>query len=152
MPIYEFLCKKCGLKFEKMFSRMTADKTCPCQCGQIADRLLSTFSHSFAGNPQGIGPQNTGVHAIDYNADQVIGRDAAVKWEAIEKRNSEKDKVIAEERKAGLDVKRDQLVRTSEGGYRTISEPERIQVNENRNAAFEVNKLIKEKSIKKKEE
>lgn len=151
MPIYEFLCKKCGLKFEKLFSRMTADQTCPCECGHTADRLLSTFSHSFAGNPKGIGPQNTGVHAIDYNADQVIGRDAAVKWEAIEKRNSEKDKVIAEERKAGLDVKRDQLVRNPDGGYRTITETERVRVNENRNAAFEVSKMSKENSSKKKE-
>jgi putative FmdB family regulatory protein len=150
MPIYEFLCEKCGLKFEKMFSRMTAEKSCPCaSCGEDSKRLVSSFSHSFAVDVKGIGPQNTGVHNIDYNPDQVIGRDAAAKWEQIEKRNAEKDQVIAQEKKAGLDVKRDQLVKTAEG-YRTITEPERVAANSNRAAATEVNKMIAEK-IRKKE-
>ncbi len=144
MPIYEFLCQACGLKFEKLFSRMTGDQSTPCTCGAEAGRLMSTFSHSFAGKPHGLGPQNTGVHGIDYNVDQIIGRDAADKWEQIEKRNTDKDKIIAQERKAGLDVKREQLVRTSEGEYRTIKETERVKVNENRAAAAAVNKKARE--------
>jgi len=55
MPIYEFICKSCGFKFDKLFLSVAAyenskDLTCP-QCGsnaiEKAFSVFSTNSHSF---------------------------------------------------------------------------------------------------------
>lgn len=147
MPIYEFGCQKCGLRFEKIAPRMTADKSATCtSCGAEAERLVSAAAFSFAHTPvNGPVPQNTGVHGIDYNADQVIGRDAAEKWKTIETRNKAKDEAIKDARREGKNVtSRDQLAKTAEG-YRPITEKERVSANENRAVANEVNKAISEK-------
>lgn len=104
-------------------------------------KLFSATHHSFAhtveGGPR---PQNTGVHGIDYNYDQVIGRDAAARWEGINVRNAEKDRVVRNERTAGRDVTRDHLVSTinekgHETGFRVIKETERVLANAGRKAA-----------------
>jgi len=144
MPIYEFGCRKCGLRFEKIAPRMTADKSASCtSCGADAERLVSAASFSFAHTPvNGPVPQNTGVHGIDYNPDQVIGRDAAEKWKTIEVRNKAKDEAIRDARREGKNViSRDQLAKTAEG-YRPITEKERAAANENRVMANDVNKAI----------
>ena len=48
MPIYEYVCAKCGAKFELLRSLSQADKEVPCpQCDNVAERILSSFvSHS----------------------------------------------------------------------------------------------------------
>jgi putative FmdB family regulatory protein len=45
MPIYEYLCPECGLRFEKLRPLSQADKevTCP-GCGKPARRRPSTFA------------------------------------------------------------------------------------------------------------
>ncbi|OGO02290.1 MAG: hypothetical protein A2Y59_03510 [Chloroflexi bacterium RBG_13_52_14] len=45
MPIYEFLCKKCGTIFEvkRPFSESSAPATCP-SCGGSAEKLVSVFA------------------------------------------------------------------------------------------------------------
>jgi putative FmdB family regulatory protein len=47
MPIYEFRCPKCELKFEKLTSHKAVDEvSCP-QCSQQpVERLLSVFATS----------------------------------------------------------------------------------------------------------
>ncbi len=48
MPIYEYVCSKCGLKFEllRSLSQANEEGSCP-QCHSVAERVLSTFvSHS----------------------------------------------------------------------------------------------------------
>ena len=48
MPIYEYVCSKCGSKFEllRSLSQSNEEASCP-QCHQAAKRVLSTFvSHS----------------------------------------------------------------------------------------------------------
>jgi len=45
MPLYEYTCPKCGLKFEKLrsMSQCEQDTECP-QCHSTAKRMLSTFA------------------------------------------------------------------------------------------------------------
>jgi len=126
--------------------RMTADKSHPCDCGAEATRLVSAAAFAFAHTPvNGPVPQNTGVHGIDYNPDQVIGRDAAEKWKTIEQREKVKTEAIRDARKQGMDVTdKNQLAKTFDG-YRPITETERVAANENRVAANEVNKAISAK-------
>ncbi len=48
MPIYEFLCEKCGLKFEKI--QCKSDKVPCCErCGAQARRLVSICGFTSAG-------------------------------------------------------------------------------------------------------
>jgi putative FmdB family regulatory protein len=52
MPIYEYLCPKCGLKFELLRAMSQAGEDAPCPgCGQSAERVLSPFSRSSEGSP-----------------------------------------------------------------------------------------------------
>ena len=51
MPIYEYLCSGCNLKFELLrpLSQVSEDASCP-QCHARAKRVLSSFRCSFAGS------------------------------------------------------------------------------------------------------
>ncbi len=151
MPLYEFQCE-CGLLFEELFPRVKSvtDHPCPA-CGAQAPKVVSPVSHTFAhkvvGGPR---PQNTGVHAIDYSADAVIGRDAEARWHAHEAR--EKAKVAATRdaaRALGVKVEsKDQLVRegpVSEPSYRVVQEGERQGINASRVAAHTVTSEISKK-------
>lgn len=135
IPIYEYECSDCGLRFEKMRKMSESDASTPCpECGVDGARKLvsavnHTFAHKVVGGPR---PQNTGVHSIDYSADQVIGRDAEQRWRLIGDRSKHKDGVVHDARKAGQLVTRDHLTRTTEGGYRTITESERTSANQGR--------------------
>lgn len=147
MPIYEFQCGGCGLRFEKLYRKVSADTETPCEgCGAAAKKQISAVSFTFAHIPVGgPRPQNTGVHSIDYNADRVIGRDAERRWAAIEERKSRKEKVAREQHREGgqahgmQHVVRDDAV---EGGYRTMKDGEREYVNERRTTAFDVAKAV----------
>ena len=124
MPIYEFECSGCGLRFEKMrkLSESNDPTSCP-SCGVAeARRLISAVNHSFAHTPVGgPRPQNTGVHSIDYSYDQVIGRDAEAKWKAISERQKHKVDVIkSNPGSTGFD-----LSRTHDGDYRVMAPSER---------------------------
>ena len=150
MPIYEYLCRSCGLKFERTLPMAKSGEKVKCECGTEAEKLLSTFGFAFAHKPvNGPVPQNTGVHSVDYNYDKVIGRDAEQKWKVIEQRDKAKDEAIRDARREGKNVtSRDQLVGTAEGGYRPITEPERVAANQNRVVANEVNKTLSTKGKK----
>jgi len=51
MPIYEYLCPKCGLKFEALRAMSQAGEDAPCPgCGKSARRVLSSFSKSSEGS------------------------------------------------------------------------------------------------------
>jgi len=98
-----------------------------------------TFAHKVTGIPR---PQNTGVHSIDYNMDRTIGRAAAEQWKVVEERKAHKDRVLRHEREAGSVVTNDALVRTPDGDYRTIQEPERKAVNSARTLHHEATTKI----------
>jgi len=46
MPLYEYKCKKCGKRFEKVVSISEADKKpeCPHCSGKDTEKLLSVFA------------------------------------------------------------------------------------------------------------
>lgn len=150
MPIYEFTCHSCGLRFDKLFRRMESSDSLtetPCDsCGEAAYRQVTAaafkFSHS-ASQVRGAAPPSTGT-SDDWNYDKAIGRDAEQKWKIVEQRDAEKSRVIRQERENGLALSKGQLVRSQEdGSYRPITEPERQVVNERRTTAFQVAQAAK---------
>lgn len=56
MPIYEYMCNKCGKNFEYLqFSSDGSDIACPhCQSGDIS-RLLSSFATGQGGGSSSLG-------------------------------------------------------------------------------------------------
>lgn len=124
MPIYEYECQSCGLRFEKM--RKMADSDNPIGCPECAAgetrKMVTAANHTFAHTPVGgPRPQNTGVHSIDYSADQVIGRASEAAWKTIGERQKHKKGVLSSNPGAtGHD-----LSRTHEGDYRIMKPEER---------------------------
>lgn len=151
MPIYVFTCQDCGLRFEKLFRRISDDKEYPCQCGGTGRRQVTAAAFAFK-HPQsqlrGMLPPNTGT-SDDFNADKAIGRDAEKRWARIHENNAKKDKMIRDEAQQGRGITRDHLVKKPEGGYRVISESERKVVNERREAAFKVSQAAAKQAKKK---
>jgi putative FmdB family regulatory protein len=137
MPIYEYECQDCGLRFEKLksMSRCDEPEACPSCKVPEAKKLVSVVNHTFvfpASQMRGPAPPNTGT-SIDYNADKVIGRDAEERRKVVAERSRRKDEIIRDARKAGLGVtSREQLVRTPANDYRVITETERKAANEGR--------------------
>jgi len=153
VPIYVFTCQSCGLRFEKLFRRVSEDKEHPCaECDGVGTRQVTAASFAFK-HPQsqlnGAVPPNTGT-SDDFNFDKAIGRDAEAKWGKIHENNARKDKIIREEAKQGRGITRDHLVKQREGGYRVITESERTVVNERREAAFKVSQAATQQAKDKK--
>ena len=150
MPIYEFLCYSCGLRFEKLYRAVSDDQEVPCKdCGDPAHKQVTAAAFKFA-HKQGVRgalPPNTGT-SDDFNFDKAIGRDAEQKWKAIEVRNSEKDSVIRDEFKRGNLISRNHLAPKLDGSgeYRKISEAERVKANQGREAAFAVSQAVAKKA------
>jgi putative FmdB family regulatory protein len=123
MPIYEFTCPDCGLRFERLM-RMAdngQEQECP-DCGTLSPKVPSVTNHTFAHTPQGgPRPQNTGVHQIDYNFDRVIGRDSEEKWKVCADRQAHKRQVLRDNPgTTGHD-----LSRTHDGSYKVMKPDER---------------------------
>lgn len=96
MPIYEYFCSACDIRFEKIRKMSDAGTPLECpECKEPAPMVPSvanhSFSHTVVGGPR---PQNTGVHAIDYSYDQVIGRDAEAKKRIVRDRYDYKQSVL----------------------------------------------------------
>jgi putative FmdB family regulatory protein len=149
MPIYEYQCDSCGLREEKFWARIsTAQDSIPCSsCKVLMRKLVSAASFKFSHSEKqirGAAPPNTGT-SDDWDYDKAIGRDAEKKWGIIDKRAAEKDRVIRHEKENGLDLKRNQLVPTTEGGYRPIKEEERVRANAGREIAAEINQALSKK-------
>lgn len=52
MPIYEYLCSNCKLKFELIRPMSQSGEGAPCpSCGSSAQRVLSLFSRRLEGTP-----------------------------------------------------------------------------------------------------
>lgn len=148
MPFYEFQCEDCGVRFERLYKSIArADNAAPCpDCGEPSRKLVTAASHSFKhseSQTRGALPPNTGT-SDDWNYDKAIGRDAAVRWEAVQKRDAVKDAVIRDERKRGRAVTREHLVPTSESReeFRVITESERKWVNDSRKMAEKAREVI----------
>lgn len=144
MPLYEYDCDDCGLRFEllRKLSEHLQPAVCP-ECGQTIGKIMSPTNHSFAHQPVGgPRPQNTGVYSIDYNADRVIGRDAAQRWEAISQRQADKRRLLADNPgKTGHD-----LSRNEDGSYRVMKPEERRAVETARTIHKQAQEALKPKS------
>lgn len=153
MPIYEYQCESCGLRFERLWRSIgSATDTVPCKaCSEKAKRMISSFAFKFnhSSGVNGAAPSNTGT-SDDWNYDKAIGRDAERKWAEIDKRNAGKDRVVRDERKSGRVISRNHLAPKMDGTgeYRVISESERTKVNASRETAFSVAQAISKKAKK----
>lgn len=149
MPIYEYQCDSCGLRKEKLWRTMSSAKdSIDCEsCGEPMRKQVTAANFAFshpASQKRGALPPNTGT-SDDWNFDKAIGDSADASRKVIEKRDKVKDAHIQQERKEGRLVNRDQLVRASDGGYRTITEKERTRVNQNRKTAVDIAKAASSK-------
>lgn len=141
LPIYEYLCEECGLKFDRLRKMSESDAPQPClECGTEARKLVSAANHAFAhpaSQTRGMAPPNTGT-SDDYNFDKAIGRDAARRWENIGQRIDRKKQVIKENPGAtGYD-----LSRNHDGSYRVMGQQERAASEAGRALGAEVQRAI----------
>lgn len=125
MPMYNYLCSSCGLRFEKRVG-MSERANTTCECGQTAQQAVpDDVSFGFNQPTSGIAPQNTGIASLDTSYDRVIAQDAALRWEAQTKRDAVKRDVLRQNPEA---TKQD-LAQTPDGGYRVLK-PEERQISE----------------------
>lgn len=141
MPVYEYQCDECGLRFDKLRKMSESDAPQPClECGVNARKLVSVVNHAFvhpASQTRGMAPPNTGT-SDDWNYDKAIGRDAAQKWELIRQRVDHKRKVISDNPgTTGYD-----LSRKHDGTYRVMRPEERAASEAGRAIGAEVQRAI----------
>jgi len=141
MPLYSYQCHSCGLRFEKRVG-MAERASQPCVCGQTAQQAVpDDVGFSFNQPTRGIAPQNTGLSSVDASYDRVIAQDAALRWDAHNKREALKREVLRQNPNA---TKGD-LSRTPDGSYRVLT-PEQRKVNEAARVIDAVATLGKRKS------
>jgi len=101
--------------------------TQPCPtCDGTADRqLAATASVAYENSdPQGLGPQATGVEALDFDFDHVVAEDARKHWAVVEARSEHKRGVLANNPGAtGAD-----LSKQNDGSYIVMKPNERRAV------------------------
>ncbi len=141
MPIYEYQCDECGLRFDRLRKMSESDASQDClDCGKPTRKLVTAANHAFvhpASQTRGMAPPSTGT-SDDWNYDKAIGRDAAQKWGLIKDRVDHKKQVIAETPGAsGYD-----LTRKQDGTYRVMRPEERAASEAGRAIGAEVQKVI----------
>jgi len=77
MPLYEYKCKSCGLKFEELASKVSENTPCK-SCGKEAEKLVSRFSATIAGG------------STNETTDMSIGREANNRWQQISDRQDKR--------------------------------------------------------------
>ena len=86
MPIYEFICSKCELKFEKIYSKINDTKKEPCpMCNSESNKVVSMVNHRFA-DPT----------SIPKELDKKVGKDSEKRWLEYEERQKIKNQVRQE--------------------------------------------------------
>jgi putative FmdB family regulatory protein len=91
MPIHEYKCEPCDVVFEQFFktrSEVTDQYPC-CFCGAPATKVISAANFTW-GTPTMTRDGNSGVYAVDFNLDQVVGRDAKKRKLHVEQREKAK--------------------------------------------------------------
>ncbi|OHD25547.1 MAG: hypothetical protein A2Y38_13055 [Spirochaetes bacterium GWB1_59_5] len=122
MPVFEWQCQDCGLRFEAFVSREKREEphVCP-QCDALATPAVpSDISGVFNHDVSGPGPQNTGIQSLDADYDRVIGQHAKQSWTVIEQRVQEKRRVMATQGVPG-----EQLSRNLDGSYSPLAPEEK---------------------------
>lgn len=134
MPIYDYQCDACGLRFEKMLKADAAKAELACtRCASLAQRRLSGPAFAFAGGTDGALPQNTGVAGVDLDVDRAIGRDAEQQWGAVHARLDRKRQIMARTGASGFDLSATPSTAGSpDGDYRVMAPSERAAAEKGR--------------------
>lgn len=123
MPIYDFQCNECGLRFEQSVTFANRENPFPCHsCSQPANRLMpASVTGVFNKDVTGPVPQNTGIHSLDAHIDRTIGKSAAQGWTVQETRVADKREVLRQNPHAsGHD-----LTQNPDGSWGILSKEER---------------------------
>jgi putative FmdB family regulatory protein len=76
MPLYEFFCRDCNLKFEELVNQTDISQS-PCiKCGKPANKQVSSFAPVISGGS----PNET--------IDMAVGREADKRWKNYDERQS----------------------------------------------------------------
>jgi putative FmdB family regulatory protein len=101
MPLYEYACETCGLKFEELKSSKEEASITPCRkCSGVANRQVSSFSAVVAGG--------TSVEPLD----MTIGREADKRWQHYHDRQSK--------RRGNNELKSFELPKAKDGKYMPV--------------------------------
>ena len=101
MPLYEFSCEECGLKFEELKTLQEDSEKMPCRkCGGNAVKVMSSFAPVVAGG--------TSVEPVD----MTIGREANKRWQNYHDRQ--------EKRHEGKDIKAFDLPKGKDGKFMPV--------------------------------
>jgi len=79
MPIYEYRCKECSNKFERMLEVSEFKSPQSCDCGGESTRLISMFSFVDETSP-------------NRPIDCVVGKDAEKRWGIVHDRKANRQK------------------------------------------------------------
>ena len=100
MPLYEYRCQDCGLRFERIEKASDLkDGTCPA-CGEVAHRLIGAPALQFKGS---------GWYVNDYgkgngNASSPTAKETETAKSAAESTTASKPKKMTEKKKADAKV------------------------------------------------
>jgi len=84
MPVYDFRCNECGLRFEKSLKIAKSDSTeCPTCKAVTAEKLP----------PKGVLSKVGEVTSIPKDIDLAVGRSAEERWQAYEDKAKQKQKI-----------------------------------------------------------
>lgn len=87
MPVYEFKCKNCGLKFEKSLKiSQSLETDCP-SCKQVTTDKLP---------PKGVLSKVAESTKIPKDIDLAVGKSAEERWMSYEERSKQKEKIRKE--------------------------------------------------------
>jgi putative FmdB family regulatory protein len=123
VPLYEFLCSSCGLKFDGRAPLKDSSKAKPCPACQTeaAPLVPSSVQGHFTKSVTGPNPQNTGIHDLDTHIDRVIGQSAKQGWDVAESRTRDKKEVLTQH----PEVDGHSLSKNLDGSYRVMTPEER---------------------------
>lgn len=96
MPLYQYLCASCRLRFEVVGGTSTASQPAACpKCAKPAPRALpGNLRMAYGAKVEGVAPQNTGLSGVDTNYDRVIGQSARQGWDAQRRRVADKREIL----------------------------------------------------------
>jgi putative FmdB family regulatory protein len=109
MPLYQYLCGECKLRFESVGGASNASQPAACpRCSRPAPRALpGSLRTAYSAQVSGIAPQNTGLSGVDTSYDRVIGQSARQGWDAQRLRLRDKHEILRRNPGAsGEDLKR----------------------------------------------
>lgn len=101
MPLYEYSCEKCGLRFEELKNSVENSERMPCKkCGANSNRQMSSFAPVMAGG--------SSVEPVDMK----VGREANKRWQRYHDNQSK--------RRDGKKLEKFDLPKAKDGKYMPV--------------------------------